>query len=462
MTAAGGWLSKTRGAAGIMLLAGLVYANCLGGGFLIDDEEIYLNDPAMRAQTLRSAFGRTPPVFLPHHKGFYYYRPVTILAHSWLLRIFGAQPFALHLVSVVLHAAAGILVFLLLGEMAELQVAWLAAALFVVHPLHVEAVAWMAALPELLAGLLILLSLYCLARARRISDRGLRIGDCEHEGKARNPQSEIRNPKFLWLVVSCAATALAILTKETGAVQPLLAAILVGWAAWPCFLTAAGILLLRYFVLGSAAAYLPPRPFWSQVYLMGSALVHYARKTAWPWPLASEYNLRQPLAVWVISAVAFALLLWLAQRWPPARLGMLLFLVPLAPAVAASLILPGMRQAQDRYAYLAVLGFAFLIVLLARGRAATGAVLGILILWSALSMRATGYWRDPEALWSQTLRVTPLSRNAVLGLGEWYYSTRRFADAERVYRQGLAYRPDDPDIRASRQAVLKALRRLDH
>jgi hypothetical protein len=459
MTTAGGWLTKARGAAGIMLLAGVVYANCLGGGFLLDDEEIYLNDPSMRAQTVRSAFSRTPPVFLPHHKGFYYYRPVTILAHSWLLRAFGAEPFALHLLSVALHATAGILVFLLLAEMAGLQVAWLAAALFVVHPLHVEAVAWMAALPELLAGLLILLSLYCLARDRPILDFGLRIADCE---QVRNPQSEIRNPKFLWLVMACAAAALAILTKETAVIQPLLAAILVGWAAWPCFLTAGGILLLRYFVLGSATASLPPRPFWSQVYLMASALVHYARKTVWPWPLASEYNLRQPLAVWVISAVAFALLLWLAQRRPPARFGMLLFLVPLAPAVAASLVLPGMRQAQDRYAYLAVLGLAFLIALLARGRAATGAMLGILILWSALSIRATGYWRDPEALWSQTLRVTPLSRNAVLGLGEWYYSTRRFADAERVYRQGLAYRPNDPDIRASHQAVLKALRGLDH
>jgi hypothetical protein len=452
MTAAGGWLTTTRGAAGIMLLVCVVYANCLGGGFLLDDEEIYVNDPAMRAQTVRSAFGRTPPVFLPHHKGFYYYRPVTILAHSWLLRIFGAEPFALHLVSVALHAAAGVLVFLLLAEMVGLRVAWLAAALFVVHPLHVEAVAWMAALPELLAGLLILLSLYCLARVRRISDCGLRIADCV----------QVRNPKFLWLAPACLAAALAMLTKETAVIQPLLAAILVGWAAWPCFLTAAGILLLRYCVLGSAAAYLPPRPFWAQVYLMASALVHYARKTVWPWPLASEYNLRQPLAVWVISAVAFALLLWLAQRWPPARLGMLLFFVALAPAVAASLVLPGMRQAQDRYAYLAVLGLAFLIALLARGRAATGAVLGILILWSALSIRATGYWRDPEALWSQTLRVTPLSRNAVLGLGEWYYSTRRFADAERVYRQGLAYRPNDPDIRASHQAVLKALQGLDH
>jgi len=454
MTAAGGWLTTTRGAAGIMLLAGLVYANCLGGGFLLDDEEIYLNDPAMRAQTVRSAFSRTPPVFLPHHKGFYYYRPVTILAHSWLLRIFGAEPFALHLVSVALHAAAGILVFLLLAEMAGLRVAWLAAALFVVHPLHVEAVAWMAALPELLAGLLVLLSLYCLVRSHGISDLGLRIADCE---QVRNPQSAFRNPKFLWLALACLATALAMLTKETGAVQPLLAAILVGWAAWPCFLTAGGIVVLRYVMLGSATAYLPPRPFWAQIYLMASALVHYARKTVWPWPLASEYNLRQPLAVWVISAVAFALLLWLARRWRPARLGMLLFFVALAPAVAASLVLPGMRQAQDRYAYLAVLGLAFLIALLARGRAATGAVLGILILWSALSIRATGYWRDPEALWSQTLRVTPLSRNAVLGLGEWYYSTRRFADAERVYRQGLAYRPDDPDIRASHQTALKEL-----
>jgi hypothetical protein len=452
MTAAGGWLTTTRGAAGIMLLAGVVYANCLGGGFLLDDEEIYLNDPGLPHLSVWAAFGRMPLQAMPHRQGFYYYRPVTVLAHSLLLRWFGAQPFALHLFSVVLHAAAGVLVFLLLARLLDPMSAWLAAALFLVHPLHVECVAWMAALPELLAGVFTLLSLYAIVRAAppaTVLDRG------------RQRKGTVAAPG-IWLILSCLAAAAALLSKETALVLPLIAAALAGWAAWPLFVVAGGTVAARYLIIETATAYLPPRPFWSQVYLMASALVHYARKTVWPWPLASEYNLRQPLAVWVISAVAFALLLWLAQRRPPARLGMLLFFVALAPAVAASLVLPGMRQAQDRYAYLAVLGLAFLIALLARGRAATGAVLGILILWSALSIRATGYWRDPEALWSQTLRVTPLSRNAVLGLGEWYYSTRRFADAERVYRQGLAYRPNDPDIRASHQAVLKALQGLDH
>lgn len=453
MTAAGGWLTTTRGAAGIMLLAGLVYANCLGGGFLLDDEEIYLNDPGLPHLSVWAAFGRMPLQAMPHRQGFFYYRPITVLAHSLLLRSFGAQPFALHLFSVVLHAAAGVIVFLLLARVVDSLSAWLAAALFLAHPLHVECVAWMAALPELLAGVFSLLSLYAIVRARPARP----VSDLRLSALISDPS---RAP--IWLPISCLAAAAAQLSKETAIVLPLIAAALAGWMAWPLFAVTGGVLAVRYLTIGTATAYLPPRPFWSQVYLMASALVHYARKTVWPWPLASEYNLRQPLAVWVIAAVALVVLLWLARRRLPARFGMLLFLVPLAPAVAASLVLPGMRQAQDRYAYLAVLGLAFLIALLARGRAATGAVLGILILWSALSIRATGYWHDPEALWSQTLRVTPLSRNAVLGLGEWYYSTRRFADAERVYRQGLAYRPNDPDIRASHQAALKALQGLDH
>ena len=443
------WFTEARGALGLLLLAGVVFANCLGGGFLLDDEEIYLNDPGLPHLSVRAAFGRMPLQAMPHRQGFYYYRPITVLAHSLLLRWFGAQPFALHLFSVVLHAAAGVLVFLLLARLLDPISAWLAAALFLVHPLHVECVAWMAALPELLAGVFTLLSLYATVRAAApatVLDRG------------RQRKGTVAAPG-IWLILSCLAAAAALLSKETALALPLIAAALAGWAAWPLFVVAGGTMAARYMIIGTATAHLPPRPFWSQVYLMASALVHYARKTVWPWPLASDYNLRQPLAVWVISACAAALLAWLATRMPRMRLALLLFLVPLAPALAASLVLPGMRQAQDRYAYLAVLGFVFLLAFAARRRPGRLALVALVIAWSALSIRATGYWRDPEALWSQTLRVTPLSRNAVLGLGEWYYSTRRFADAERVYRQGLAYRPNDPDIRASHQAVLKALRR---
>ncbi len=432
-------LTLTRGVLGLLLLAGLVYANCLGGGFLLDDEDIYINDPSMGRQTVSSAFGRTPPIFLPHHKGFYYYRPITVLAHSWLLRIFGAQPFPLHLFSVAVHAAASVLVFLLLAELAELAIAWLAAALFLVHPLHVEAVAWMAALPEILAGLLILLSLYFLVRVKR-SGCGIWPRDLR--------QASV-------LVVAAFATALAVLTKETAVIQPLLAVFLVGWAAWPCCLAAGAVLITRYLVLGSASAYLPPRPFWSQVYLMASALLHYGRKTVWPWPLASEYNLRQPAAAWVVAALAAILLAWLAFRRPRARPALLLFFVPLTPAIAASVVLPGFRQAQDRYAYLAVLGFIWLLVLAAGRRPARLAILALLVVWSALSVAATGYWQNPETLWTQTLRVTPASRTAVMALGEWYYSTERFDDAERIYRYGLAFRPNDRDMLTSLDSVLR-------
>lgn len=442
------WFTPARGVLGLLLLAGLVYANCLGGGFLLDDEKIYIEDPGLPHLTVLAAFGRMPLQAMPHRQGFFYYRPITVLAHSLLLRFFGAQPFPLHLFSVVLHAAAAVFVFLLLALLVDSVSAWLAAALFLVHPLHVECVAWMSGLPELLAGVFSLLSLYAVVRARSVRpfpDRGLFT-------LLRVPFS---SP--LWLSISCLAAAAAALSKETAIVLPVLAVALAGWAAWPLFAVAGGAMALRYLMMGTATAYLPPRPFWSQLYLMASALIHYARKTVWPWPLASEYNLRQPAAVWVLAVVVAALLALLAVRRPRVRLGLALFLIPLAPAVAASLVLPGMRQAQDRYAYLAVLGFIYLLVIAARSHRARLALAAVIVIWGALSINNTRYWRDPESFWSQTLRVTPLSRNAVLGLGEWYYSTQRFADAERIYRYGLTHRPNDPDILASHESVLKAL-----
>lgn len=354
-----GWMKLTvlLGAVGLVLLTAVVYANSLGGAYILDDELIYVDDPRMLRVTLHSAFSRDVPEFIPHKASYYYYRPLTILTHSWLLRLLGYEPFGLHLVSIVLHAAAGVLVFLLMLEFTEIRIAWITAALFVVHPLHVEAVAWMAALPEVLAGALMLLSLYTLLRARR-------------------PDTAERSlPKRWLLAVSYLAAAAAFLTKETAMTLPVLAALLVGWRAWPFFAIAAGTLLMRLLTLGFATIPLPRRPLLEHIGIVTGAALLYAKKLVWPWPVAQEYDLTHPPVAWVVFALAGAAAAWLAYRHRQARPPLLLVVIPLAPALVSSVSLPAMRQAQDRYAYLAVLGVALLIGYAARHRAGAAAAL---------------------------------------------------------------------------------------
>ena len=428
-------LTPGRGILALLLLTGSVYVNSLGGEFIIgDDYNVYWNNPRILTETVSGAFRLDAYQALPQKHP--YYRPLAFLAHSWLARITGRHPFGLHLASVLFHAAAGVLSFLLLAGFFEMRVAWLAAALFVVHPLHVEAVAWMAGFPEVLAGALAMLSLYCLVRAPGISDFGLRVADCE---RARNPQ-------FFWLVLACVAAALACLAKETALALPLLAVLFAGRRAWPLFAIAAGTLLARMLVLGAHSASLPPRPVTQHLRILAAAAVHYAKKLVWPWPVAPEYELGQATWIWLLVLTGCALAAWLACRRADARLAVLMIPASLAPALAASIVFfSDLRFVGDRFAYLAVLGVALLVALAARRAAGLVLALALLGVWSGMSALAARDWGDSERLWAHALRVTPRSKTAVLALGECYYTTFRFEDAARVYRHGLQFRPGDRD-----------------
>jgi hypothetical protein len=450
------WTTPRRAAAGLLLLTALVYAGALGGGYILDDEMIYFDDPSVPRQTIGSAFSGAVPKFLWHPAGYCYYRPAAVLLHSWLARGFARQPFWLHLFSLAAHAGAALAAFLLLSRFVEAKVAFLAAALFVAHPLHVEAVAWMAALPEVVAGGLMFVSLYAVVAASFRSpfqslaetDGGLKTAATDRGG----------SPPWL-LAVAYLAAAAAMLTKESALALPLIAVVFVGRRAWPFFGLAAGSLLLRRIAVGSAAAPLPNHVGWEAIRTAAAALLHYLSKLVWPWPLALDYNLSFSAASWLGLFLAVALLAWMGRCWPQMRRAALLLVLPLLPALAATLVLPSQGKVQDRYAYAAVLGFALLAAHLARHRRLAWFVPALLVAWGFLSIGAIRHWQDPEALWTNTLRVTPNSRNAVLGLGDWYYSTARFEEADRVYQHGLALLPGDRAILRSQAAVRAAMAR---
>jgi tetratricopeptide (TPR) repeat protein len=157
-----------RPAAHAIALAALsfaVYATALGNGFVSDDNFQLLNNPLVRDW-------RRIPQILSHSVWAFagaantnYYRPVQILGYMSVYYLFGFDPRAYHLAMLLAHVAATLLVYLLGRRwLGGWQGALVAAAVFAIHPIHTEAVIWVAAVPDALVTVLVLTGLYWFAR----------------------------------------------------------------------------------------------------------------------------------------------------------------------------------------------------------------------------------------------------------------------------------------------------------
>ena len=128
--------------------AAIVYANTLANGFVYDDRFYVVGNAAVTGYSLAQ-------ILRPMTNGvFHLFRPVTIasLAANW--EIGGPRPFGFHLVNILLHAAVALLLYFVLRKLLEelpqgANIAFAAALLFAVHPIHTEAVAWITGRSEL-------------------------------------------------------------------------------------------------------------------------------------------------------------------------------------------------------------------------------------------------------------------------------------------------------------------------
>ena len=133
-------------AAGIALAAVLVHAVTLGGGYPLDDEIQVQNNVFIRS--LAGALG----IFGRETWPGYVYRPLPTFTYALTYAIAGDSPWLYHLTSILLHAAASVLVWLCVRRVLDDDVAALAGLLFAVHPAHVEAIASIANRTELLVA----------------------------------------------------------------------------------------------------------------------------------------------------------------------------------------------------------------------------------------------------------------------------------------------------------------------
>jgi tetratricopeptide (TPR) repeat protein len=422
------WILLSIGA--LCILVVLTYGNSLGNDYVWDDHEQIVMNPGLRAGASWTALFSSD-VWGHRHRGqaatTNYYRPLQMVSYR-AVREFGSDARTLHLLSVSLGLLAVMAAYWVYLQLSRgLGIAFAAAALFAVHPVHSEAVDWISALPEIGCTASALLAFGCFLAMRREQTKTIQ-------------SRSVRRYWVLWcLALLCFAVAL--LWKETAVVVPPIVAIYVfcvepgsvgqrmrsalklSLSFW-CVL--AGYLLLRFQVLGYLAV---QQRIWDLTPTQASLNALYLLALYW-WKLAvpaylSAYYVFSPIRslfdARAIAGVLFVALSCVAvgnglRRNKLAAFAAMFVFITLLPVM--NIYGLGRNVFAERYLYLPSFGFCLLVVLLAdgavrrlpvRARKAAGAVkLAALVLvycWIVIARNPD--WHDDATLFRATLVRSP-------------------------------------------------------
>lgn len=398
----------------------------LAGDFVYDDLVLVLQNPHIRSwEGLRASLDSAYWDFLAPETAsrLGYWRPLTSVALFLGHALAEGAASGFHAVSLCLHLVAVAAVFFLVRRLLHsAPAAALCATLFGVHPVQVEAVAWISSVNDPLYGACVLLGLNAHLAWRECGGRGLPLG-------------------------AACAYALALLAKENAvAFLPLVAALELGALRAPrprAALTRAALTYLAVSALYAAAriavfedagggvtrvttdlALSHARALSLRVELLGGFL----GLLAWPFDLSLFREIRPVIAptdARFLGAAALVVL-WLVACVLALRRGArplaFALLVPAAGVLPALVRMESLGRfvLSDRFLYVAVLGAGLALALAARRLPrAAGAALGVAVVLAAgyLSRARTQVWRDELALFSATVEASPGSVYARWGLG---------------------------------------------
>jgi protein O-mannosyl-transferase len=451
-------------AAVLVLLIFLAYYPTLRCGFIWDDDAYVTENPLLTAPDgmKRIWFSMDSPS---------QYFPLTYTMFRLERPFWGLNPAGYHLFNILLHAANAWLVWRLLKRLG-VPGAWLAAALFALHPVQVESVAWITERKNLLS-----LFFFLLAWRAWIEFVDERPG-----------------PVWRWYGLSLLFYVLALFAKTTACTLPA-ALLLVLWlkekpiarsrlaqvAPFVALGLAMGLLTMwweRYHQGTEGSYYGLGWP--ERVLLASRAVWFYVGKLAWPAPLIFSYpkwtiDVGDPWAyVWPVASMGLAGLIYWARGWLGRGVeAAVLFYVAMLSPMLGFIMLATFQYSYvaDHYQYVASIGLLALaaaaITVISgrlRGKWAWGppAGCGILLLGlGVLTWRQTGIYRDRETLWRDTLKKNPASWMAHDNLGTCLFETGRLEDAMELFRRSLKLNPNGVVGHNNYSAALQRCGRLD-
>jgi len=458
-TRANGWTGQQLAAAALLLvMAVLAYAPVYSAGFIWDDDFYVEWNP-----TLRTADGLRQMWFQPSSIPQYY--PLVHTTYWIEYHLWGDRPLGYHVVNVLLHGLSGVLLWRVL-RLLRAPGAWLAAAVFVLHPVEVESVAWVTERKNVLSLVLALGSLLCY----------LRFAPAKPNEPTDTADRAAQPPHWGWYAAALALFAGAMFSKTVVATLPAVILVIYWWKRGRITLRDVAP-LLPFFALGIGLGLntarlevthvgakgpefdlTPPQ----RVLVAGRALWFYAGKLAWPDPLVFFYPRfvvqADDWAQYAYPAAAIAVMatLWFLR----ARIGRgplaatLIFAGVLAPALGFLNVYPfRYSYVADHFQYhasialltLAVVGAATLIAKLPRWPREMTYVAAAMLLatLAALTYRQAGIYHDRETLYTDILAKNPRSWNAYNNLAVHYKQQGRLSEALDMLRRAVEINPNE-------------------
>jgi len=453
----------------------VIYSRAGNHQFVYDDEDYILNNPLVITGISSAKMARA---FISVHSSNWH--PITWLSHMADVQLYGLNPRGHHYTNIAFHIAASLLllVFLFRTTGAFWRSAFVS-AIFALHPMHVESVAWVAERKDVLSAFFGFLALIFYA-----------------EYRSRHKRS--------YYYLSLSTFMLGLMSKPMLVSFPIVLLLVDFWPLgrhagesgpapgdwnlfrrvfsllhekkWFCFWSLLSCLftILVQDISGSTASF-KRVPLALRV---DNALIAYCKyiiKAFWPTDLGVLYPLRPSFPMWqvLLSFIAIVLIssavIHYRQRFPYLLTGWFWFLITLIPVIG--LIQVGSQAMADRYSYIPYVGLSVMVawgcadlVVMSGNRAALlGAALFVipLIACATVTWVQLGYWQDNLSLYRHTLQVTERNETMHYNLGNVYRENGFYDSAINEYREALLINAKADDTHNNLGLALSARGNID-
>lgn len=449
---------------GCLLLAVVtivLYSPAIRAPFLNYDDPINVTEnPGVRAglswNTVVWAF-HTPDALDWH--------PISWLSYALDCQIFGLNPAGFHAVNILLHAANAVLLFLILG--AATGLAWrslMVAALFALHPINVESVAWISERKNVLSMLFFLVALAVYGWYARRAGVGRYLAVTLAYAAALMCKAQVITFPLALLLLDYWPLGRLAPRDESGAGEPRRVAfwrLLAEKIPWLALSAASAVVTVKG---GTAFSYVVGNdangtrlPMWIRLGNAAIAYIRYLGKGFWPVRLALVYPHRAfaisipAIALSTLALLTISILVVILRKHRPLFVGWFWFLGTMVPMTGVVPI--GPHSMADRYAYIPLLGIFVIVCWGAAYLAAhwhipasvSGAAAIAVLLALAIGLhRQVDYWKDNVTLWTHTLAITEGNFNAEENLALALIAENRAQEALPHLQRANWLRPSDP------------------
>ena len=465
--------SPARAALAVFVLTFLVFLPAVNCDFVNWDDNSYVYEnprvlQGLSADGLRYAFTGTL---------YHSWAPLTVLSYLVDVSLFGIRPAGFHLTNVVLHAVtSGVLCVALCRMTGRVGASTAVAALFSLHPLRVESVAWIAERKDVLSVLFLVLAMlayewYC----RRPGMGRFSLVFVALLASLLSKATAVTLPGLLllldvWPLGRLSVPGIGVPVRGDGTVSPYpsrswqmvlleklpLVALSVGFAFFQI------VASQRVLVAGESLP-LVSRRLPNALY----AFDWYLVKTIWPTdlhPAHTHFGVVHPVwlvalcGVGVLATVAIAVLS--ARRSPAVTVGLAWFAAALVPVIG--LVPVGIQSHSDRFAYIPHIGLfiaivwggaAILLRWTTRPWLPAAVLVAILVACVPLDRRQIAVWKDSETLWQHVLAIEPENAFACNNLAVALHEAGRSAEALPYLKRAISQRPQQTEMQMNLETI---------